>query len=140
MLTSAPTIPVTQTYTTLSMVHVPTSLPQSSQWHTRVCQNLHCIGRIKIPGGVGGRRRTKRYSRHQNDSAPSAESHFNVLLFVRGEVKSSCVRGSVHRSQLWKRAERAKAESNQGPSACQPNTLSLGQTSLLYIGALVVRW
>ena len=85
---SAPIIPVTQCCTTLSMVRVPTSPPQSSQWHTHVPKSpLHWQDRD--PRRCGKRETYQTLQSPPNDSAPNAESHFNVLLFVRGKVKSS---------------------------------------------------
>ena len=128
------------------------SAPIIPMAHTRVPKSpLHWQDRD--PRRCGKRETYQTLQSPPNDSAPNAESHFNVLLFVRGKVKSSYEAVSTDRNfgrgrrkpkcpqiTTLKRAERAKAESNQGPSVCQPNTLSLGQTSLLYIGALVVRW
>ena len=52
----------------------------------------------------------------------SDESHFNVLLIVRDKVCTD--------HNFW-RQRRTEADSNQGPSAYQPNALPLGQTSSL---------
>ena len=63
---------------------------------------------------------------HQNDSCitmGSDESHFNVSVGSDGQSQDS-----VHKPQPFWRERRAKAESNQGPSAYQPNALPLGQT------------
>ena len=67
---------------------------------------------------------------HQNDSCirmGSDESHFNISLTVRDKVT---IRQCPQPQPFW-REWRAKAVSNRGPSAYQPNALPLGQTGLL---------
>ena len=57
----------------------------------------------------------------------SDESHFNVSLIVRDSHKT------VSTDHTFLSNRRAKADSNQGPSAYQPNNaLLLGQTSSLF--------
>ena len=53
----------------------------------------------------------------------SDESHFKVSL-MWGKMSQD----SVHNPQPFWRERRAEAESNQGPSAYQPNALPLDQT------------
>ena len=55
----------------------------------------------------------------------SDDSHFNVLLIVRGNV----TRLSTNHN-FWKEG-RAEEESNQSSSAYQPNALLLGRTGSL---------
>ena len=65
---------------------------------------------------------------HQNDSCikmGSDESHFNVSVGSDGQSHKTV--STNH--NLFRRERRAEAESNQGPSAYQPNALPLGQTS-----------
>ena len=52
----------------------------------------------------------------------SDESHFNVLLIVRDKVTRQCPQTTTFEE---------KADSNRGPSACQPNALPLSQTGSL---------
>ena len=54
---------------------------------------------------------------------------------MRDILKGTKSQGGVHRPQLLKKKKkekkkkkRAEADSNRGPSAYQPNTLTLGQT------------
>ena len=64
---------------------------------------------------------------HQNDSCikmGSDESHFIVSFIVRDKFTRRC----LWIATFW-RERRAKADSNQGPSAYQPNAILLGQTS-----------
>ena len=64
---------------------------------------------------------------HQDDSCikmGSDESHFNVSLIVRDKVTNKTVSTDYN----FSRERRAKADSNRGPSAYQPNALPLGQT------------
>ena len=66
--------------------------------------------------------------RHQNDSRikmGSDKRHFDVSLTVRDKVTNKTV---FTDHNFW-RERRAKADLSQGPSACQPNALPLGQTS-----------
>ena len=63
---------------------------------------------------------------HQNDSCikmGSDESHFNISVGTDGESHKT-----VHKPQPFWRERRAKAVSNLGPSAYQPNALPLGQS------------
>ena len=55
----------------------------------------------------------------------SDESQFNVSLIARDKVTRQCPQTTT-----FEKKERAVADSNQGPSACQPNALPLGQTGL----------
>ena len=70
---------------------------------------------------------------HQNDSCikmGSAESHFHVSLIV---IRDKVTRHSLQNHSLFEE-KRAEAESSQGPSADQPNTLPLGPTGSLIEG------
>ena len=63
---------------------------------------------------------------HQNDSCikmGSDESHLNVSLIVTDKVTRQWPQTTT-----FSRKRRAEAESSRGPSACQPNSLPLGQT------------
>ena len=65
---------------------------------------------------------------HQNDfciKMSSDENHFNVSLIVRDKVTRL---STNHSCCFFRRERKAEAESNQGPSAYQPNALPLGQT------------
>ena len=53
----------------------------------------------------------------------SDESHFNISVESDGQSHKT-----VHKPQPFLRERRAKAVSNRGPSAYQPNALPLGQT------------
>ena len=71
---------------------------------------------------------------HQNDSCikvGSNERHFNVSSIVRDKVTRQCPQTTTFEK---KEERRAKAVSNRGPSAYQPNALPLGQTGSLYGG------
>ena len=76
----------------------------------------------EIPGGGGGGRLYLTLHRHhQNDSCikmGSDESRFNVSLIVRDKV----TRQRPH-ATTYKKRRQAKAKSNRGPSAYQPNAL-----------------
>ena len=63
---------------------------------------------------------------HQNDSCikmGSDESHFNISLIVRNKVIRQCPQITA-----FEEKGEQKADSNQGPSAYQPNALPLDQT------------
>ena len=63
---------------------------------------------------------------HQNDSCikmGSDESHFNISLIVRNKVIRQCPQITA-----FEEKGEQKADSNQGPSAYQPNVLPLDQT------------
>ena len=89
--------------------------------------------RAREKGGRGYRGGVKReivcpslHCHHQNDSCikmGSNESHFNFSLIVRDNSQSH---KTVYKPQPFGRERRAEAESNQGESAYQPNTLPLG--------------
>ena len=66
---------------------------------------------------------------HQNDSCikmGSDESHFNVSVGSNGQSHRT-----VSTNHNLSEEKGAKVVSNQGPSAYQPNTLLLAQTSSL---------
>ena len=68
---------------------------------------------------------------HQNDScikmgSNETESHFNVSVGSDGQSHKTV--STNHNLFEEKGQRRAKAVSNQGPSAYQPNALPLGQT------------
>ena len=77
-------------------------------------------------GGVGGSIYLSLQCQHRNDfciKVGSDESHFNVSLIVRDKVTRQCPQTTTFEDK-----RRAEADSNRGPSACQPNALPLGQT------------
>ena len=64
---------------------------------------------------------------HQNDTCikmSNDEIQFNVSVGSDDKVTAD----SVYKPQPFRRERRAEAVSNRGPSAYQPNALSLGQT------------
>ena len=70
---------------------------------------------------------------HQNDSCiemGSDKSHFNVSLIVRDKVTNKTLsKDHFFFFFLFLRERTAKADSNRGLSAYQPNALPLGQTA-----------
>ena len=83
--------------------------------------------------GYGGGGRGRFYTYRDADTTKmtpalrSAARHFNVSLTARDKVTSKL----VSTGHNFLRERRAKADSNRGSSAYQPNALPLGQTSSL---------
>ena len=74
---------------------------------------------------------------HQNDSCikvGSNKSHFNDSLIVRDKVTNK----TVSADHNFLRERTTEAESNQGPSAYQPNAFPLGQTGSQACGGLIL--
>ena len=110
------------------------SAPIIPMAHTRVPKSpLHWQDRD--PRRCGKRETYQTLQSPPNDSAPNAESHFNVLLFVRGKVKSSYEAVSTDRNfGRGRRKPKVSTDHNFGREQREPKQ---NQTKALLFASLI---